>query len=183
MNNFKKNVNDLLNLNNNLFPKLVFSDLIDEKDISYIKILHDEVDVKGLIYCDTLDDLISQRNNEFLSSINFIEVKFENYKWFRFVEIDENGNFLLRRDYHKFPNKWEIFFNSSQNIVLHDPLFPEKSGHFYLRDNYLYPKINFYIGISSLILKVKNTEKISFLELKEEIEKDYLSVLERFLVK
>lgn len=171
---------DFLNINENPFPKIILKDLLNDESLSYVKIYHDNCKVKGIIYCNSLTDLFEVTQLQYYESFSFIEVSYKNNKWFRFVMVDESSQIRFQRDIPKFNNGWEIFFNSADNIVLHDPKFPKNSNHQYLKNNNLYQGVNFYVGIVALIIKVRNTLKTDFMELKQELIEDAIYLRNTF---
>jgi len=92
-------------------------------------------------------------------SYDFIDVELNNEgSFFRFIIIDKQAREITWfQHFNPFPNKWEIFFNSKTNIVVHDPWFPKKTKHRYLRNNRYYNNVDFFVGISSLVEVIKNT--------------------------
>jgi hypothetical protein len=72
---------------------------------------------------------------------------------------------LIFRDYRNIAHGWHIYFNSKENIVIHDKFFPTLTNHQYLKNYHLLKNIDFYVGISVLIYVITNTEKLFFQDL------------------
>ena len=126
--------------------------------INFIKVVLKENGQAERHEFNNLNSLV-EYTNEGSPTYEFIDVKLNNEgSFFRFISIDRQARVITWfRDFNPFPNKWEIFFNSKSNIVVHDPWFPKKPNHRYLRNNRYYNNVDFFVGISSLVEVIKNT--------------------------
>lgn len=128
------------------------------KSIKFIKVVLKENGQAEKHEFNNLNSLV-EYPNEGVPTYDFIDVEMQNEgSFFRFISIDRQGRVITWfRDFNPLPNKWEIFFNSKNNIVVHDPWFPKKTNHRYLYNNRYYNKVDFFVGISSLVEVIKNT--------------------------
>jgi stage V sporulation protein K len=143
--------------------KISFENLVKEpsniKSIKFIKVFLNENGQAIKHEFNNLNSIV-EYPNEGLQTYDFIDVEMQNESsFFRFISIDREGKLITWfRDFNPLPNKWEIFFNSKNNIVVHDPWFPTKTNHRYLNNNrYYYNNVDFFVGISSLVEVIKNT--------------------------
>lgn len=128
------------------------------KSIKFIKVVLKENGQAEKHEFNNLNSLV-EYPNEGVPTYDFIDVEMQNEgSFFRFISIDRQGRVITWfRDFNPLPNKWKIFFNSKNNIVVHDPWFPKKTNHRYLYNNRYYNKVDFFVGISSLVEVIKST--------------------------
>lgn len=181
MEKLENKLNDFFwDLRQNPFYKMVFNHIKDEISCKYIRVSVNCNKVNGITFFKSISELKKSESSMPMDSFNFTEVSYRDFKEFRFVKFDKGGEITFMRDQKKFENGWQIFFNTMDNIVLHDSLFPINTNHNYLKNNYLYSGVNFYVGIVALILKVKNTQKDAFSDLIQEIKDECYELKKQF---
>jgi stage V sporulation protein K len=148
------------------------------KSIKFIKVVLKENGQAERHEFYNLNSLVEYSNEGDLT-YDFIDVEMQNEgSFFRFISIDrETRTITWFRDFNPMPNKWEIFFNSKSNIVVHDPWFPKKTNHRYLRNNRYYNNVDFFVGISSLVEVIKNTTSEYFEDIIPELNDERQKLL------
>jgi stage V sporulation protein K len=168
--------------------KITLDNMVNEpSNIKSIKFIRVVLNKNGQAKKHEFNNLNSvvEYPNEGVQTYDFIDVQMEDESsFFRFINIDRQGKVITWfRDFNPLPNKWEIFFNSKNNIVVHDLWFPQKTGHRYLYNNMFYKDVDFFIGISSLVEVIKNTTSeyfediIPFLKIERERLLDSTSIV------
>lgn len=144
-------------------------DLSNLKSVKFIKVVLKENGQAERHEFSNLNSLVEYPDQQ-EPTYDFIDVEVVNERlglsvllmnersFFRFISIDRQSRIITWfRDFNPLPNNWKIFFNTKSNIVVHDPWFPKKTNHRYLRNNRYYNDVDFFIGISSLVEVIKNT--------------------------
>lgn len=115
---------------------------------------------------DNLSTMVMHEHNNAIV-YHFVDMQFENsLPLYLFIDIDKSVKHIrFFRDFTQLSNGWMLYFNSKSSIIFRNPVYTVSQGFTKLLDNFPYRKVNFFVGISSLVEVMKHTTSTNFVEI------------------
>ncbi len=144
-----------LNIKRNL------KDVSQLKSVNFLKIILNDRAQYSIYKFENLKSLVDFCDDDIKSAYNFVDFELnDGSSFFNLIDINRiKKTITFFSQYNSLPNKWRIFLNAKDNIVVDDPFYRIDDRHIQLKNNKYYSNVDFYIGISSLIEIVKNAKK------------------------